>query len=202
MRAPPTSTIAHQSVEDRKQLPHAGYQSDLLWLAGGQQSLVELLDDGVVPGGDQSTHVEGRPHRSPATPHLPFAAPLTGVAVEGSHSHQGAQALMGELAQLGQLSQESAGEDRTDTRDALEQCLVLLEGGVLLDGLVEVGVGAGELLFEPLDACLDPLVECSEARDHLETVILSDEHAKDLASSGQKSLQMLDLLISRYAVRR
>ena len=47
MRIPPISTIPHQSVEDRKQLPHARHQGNLLRLARAQEPLVELLDVGL-----------------------------------------------------------------------------------------------------------------------------------------------------------
>jgi hypothetical protein len=53
MRAPPSSTIPHRSIEDREQLPRARNQSHLLGLASRQESLIELLDGGVVAGGDQ-----------------------------------------------------------------------------------------------------------------------------------------------------
>ena len=59
MRTPPNSSIPHHSVEDREQLPHARHQRHLLGLACREQPLVELLDDGVVAGGDEGAHVQG-----------------------------------------------------------------------------------------------------------------------------------------------
>ena len=200
MRTPPISAIPHQGVEDGEQLPHARHQSNLLGFAGRKQPLVKLLDGGIVAGGDQGAHVEGRPHRSPSSPHLSLTTSLPGVPVEGSHSHEGAQTLVGELSQLGQLGQKSASQDRTDSGNALEQCLILLESGAGVDGPVEVGVGAGELLFEPLDMCPDSLLECR--RGDLKAVVLGDEHRENLASSGEKSLQKLGFLIGNDAWRR
>ncbi len=62
---------------------------------------------------------------------------------------------MVELAKLRQLSQECSRQDRTYARHAPQQHLVLLEGGVRGDSLVEIFVGPFELLLEPLDVCLD-----------------------------------------------
>lgn len=53
MWTPPTNAIPHHGVEDRKQLPHARHQRHLLRLAHRKQPPVELLEDGVVAGGDQ-----------------------------------------------------------------------------------------------------------------------------------------------------
>ena len=195
MRTPPNSVIPHQGVEDGEQLSHARYQSNLLWLASQKQPLVKLLDDGIVSSGDQGAHVEGCSDRSPATPHLPFAAPLTGVPIEGGDTDQGTQTLVGELAHLGQLGEQCAGENWADAGDALEQCLVGLESGVSVDGPVEVGVGAGEFLLEPLDVGPDSFLERSEAGGYLKAVVLRDEHAEDLASPCQKSLKELGFIV-------
>src|SRR5215218_9971315 len=193
MRAPPDSTISHQSVENREQLPHARHQSHLLGLARREEAFIELPNDRVVSGGDQSPHVEGGPHRSPASPYLPLAASVAGVTVEGGDANQRAQSLVGERPELGQLCKQSAGQDRTDAGNALEKGLVLLEGGACLDGLVEVAVGAGELLLEPLDVRSDTLLE--RLGSHLQTIVLGGEHREDLASSGEYVLQELGFLV-------
>lgn len=130
MRTPPHSTISHQSIEYREQLPHARYQSHLLGLSSRQQALVEYLDMGIiVAGSDQSTHVKGVSDRGSTAPYLLLAAPLSGDLIEGRETDQDAQALAGELSQFGQLGEQSASEDRTDSEDALEQRLVLLNRG-------------------------------------------------------------------------
>ncbi len=131
MRTPPNSAIPHQGVEDREQLPHARHQRYLLRLAGGEQPLVELLDGGVVAGGDQGTHVEGDSNRGSAAPHLALTTPLAGIPVEGGDSHQSREALVGELAQFGQFGEQRPRQDRADTGNALEERLVLLEKAAL-----------------------------------------------------------------------
>lgn len=58
---------------------------------------------------------------------------------------------MGERTQCGHFGQKRAGQDWSHPRDAAKQELVLLdEGGIRFDGLVEVLIGARELLLEPL----------------------------------------------------
>ena len=141
MRTPPDSAIPHHGVEDREQLPHARHQRNLLGLAGCEQPLVELLDDGIEPGGGERPHVKRGSHRSPPSPYLPLASALTGVAVEGGDPHQGAHSLVGESAEFGQLREECPGKDSSDSGDAPEEPLVLLEGSGVLDGLIEVFVG-------------------------------------------------------------
>src|SRR5215208_3066673 len=77
MRTPPNSAIPHQSVEDRKQLPHARYQRHLLGLARLKQPPVKLLEDRIVASGYQCPHVEGHPERRPPpqTSPLPRSVP-------------------------------------------------------------------------------------------------------------------------------
>jgi hypothetical protein len=193
MRTPPYSVIPHQSVEDGEQLPHARHQCHLLGFAGGEEAFIELPNDGVVSGGDQSSHVEGGPHRSPASPYLPLAAALAGVAVEGGDTDQGAHSLVGELSQFGQFGKQSARKYRTDTGNTLEKSFVLLEDAAPLDGFIEVTVRAGELFLEPLDVRPDAL---SERRgSHLETVVFGGEHREDLAPPGEYVLQKLGFLV-------
>ncbi len=194
MRTPPISTIPHQSVEDRKQLPHARHQRNLLGLARAQEPLVELLDGGIVAGGDQSAHVQDCPHRSPSSPRLALAAPLAGVAVEGGDSHQGAQALVRDGSKLWQFGQEGSREDSPDAWDTPpEESLVLLESGVLLDGALKVPIDALDLLVEPLDVRPDTFGE--RLRSHLQTVVLGDEHLDVLTPPGEDALQSDSFLL-------
>src|SRR5687767_8987623 len=198
MRTPPNSAIPHQGVEDREQLPHARHQRHLLRLARGEQPLVELLDGGVVAGGDQGTHVEGDSNRGSTAPHLPLTTPLAGIPVEGGDSHQSREALVGELAQFGQFGEERARQDRADTGNALEERLVLLEGGAPLDGLLEVGIGSLDLLLEPLHVRPDSLGESLLPR-HLEAIVFGGEHREQLTPPGEYGLQSLGFRVGKGA---
>ena len=113
MSRAPGSTIPHHGVEDRKQLPHARHQCHLLGLARRKELLVELLEDGVMPDGDQRPHVQRRPYRRPPAPHLPLAFEGAGVTVEGCDADQRREAPVIERAELGQLGQECSRQDRT-----------------------------------------------------------------------------------------
>jgi hypothetical protein len=193
MRTPPDSTISHQSVEDREQLPHARNQRHLLGLPGGEEAFIELPNERVVSGSDQGAHVEGGPHRSPASPYLPLATALAGVAVEGGDANQCAQSLVGELSQFGQLGKQSARKHRTDTGNTLEKSLVLLEDAAPLDGFIQVTICTGELFLEPLDVRPDALLE--RRGSHLEAVVFRGEHREDLAPPGKYVLQKLGFLV-------
>src|SRR5215213_2880280 len=197
MSRPPKSAIPHQGIEERKQLPHARHQSHLLRFARSQEPLVELLEDGVVAGGDQGSHVEGCPHWSPAAPHLPLATSLSRVIVEGSDSHQGREAFVGERTQFGHFGQKRPRQDRSHPRNAAQQSLVLFEAGARFDGLVEVPIGARKLLLKPLHVRPDAPRHCLWG--HLEAVVLGDEHPRELASSGEDGLQELGFFIREYA---
>jgi hypothetical protein len=193
MRTPPNSVVPHQGVEDGEQLPHTRYQGHLLGLARRQLALVELADDGVAAGDDQRPHVLSSPHRRPPAPHLPLAASVPGVAVEGGDPRRDAQALVGELAQFGQLGQESASEDPAHPGHTPQERLVLREGGARGDGLLEGAIGSPNLFLESPHVRLDAPLE--RGRGHLEAIPIGREHGEQLASSGKDVLQMLGLLV-------
>ena len=159
MSRAPRSTVPDHRVEDCEQLPHARYQGYLLGLARLQEPLVELLDGGVVASGDQSSHVEGCPqYRCPPTPHLPLAAALPGIVVEGSHSHQGTHRRLWVIwspVRATQQEQRASEQHRSHAGNASQERLVVLEGAARGDRLLEIPIGAGELLLEPADVGSD-----------------------------------------------
>jgi hypothetical protein len=85
------------------------------------------------------------------TPHLLLTLSLAGIVVEGSHSHQGTQALVGDGPQFGQLGKQRASEHRSHAGHAPQERLVVREGAARLDRLVEISIGALDLLLEPAD---------------------------------------------------
>lgn len=149
MREPPGSTLSDHGIEDGEQLPHARHQSDLLGFAQGHEPLVELLYGGVVSGGNQSRHVERLPDPRSSAPHAAASPEDPGVAVDGSHSDEGGEFPGRKGAQFGQLRQERTAEYRTDSRHTAEQSLILIEGGAMGDGFVEIPIYPGEFFFEP-----------------------------------------------------
>src|SRR5215212_3618352 len=159
MRRPPRSAMFEDGVQDGEQLAHAGHQRHLLRLAGAHQPLVELLDGRVKAGGHQGPHVQCLPNPLPPAPHPPTSSKSTGVPVQRGHAHQGRELLGGELsaAELRQLGHKRPGQDGSHPRHAAQERLVLAPGGALSDRSIEVAVGAGEFLFEPLYVRLDAL---------------------------------------------
>src|SRR5215218_9217912 len=200
MSRAPGSTIPHHGVEDREQLPHARHQCHLLGLARRKELLVELLEDGVMPDGDQRPHVQRRPYRCPPAPHFPLAFEGAGVAVEGCDADQRREAPVIERAELGQLGQQCSRQGRTHARYAPEERLILLPDSVLLDHLVEILVGPLQLLLEPLNVCPD--APGHRFGGNLEAVVLGDEHLQELASSGEDRLQSLGFLVGKDARTR
>ena len=73
--------MSENSVEDRKQLAHAGYQSHLLRFASRQEALVELPHHRVAACGDQSTHVKRSSDVGSATPYATTTTESARIAV-------------------------------------------------------------------------------------------------------------------------
>ena len=60
-------------VEDDEQLAHAGCEGQLLRLTCGQQTVVEVPDNGVGAAGYQCPHVQDGSDPSASTPDAAFA---------------------------------------------------------------------------------------------------------------------------------
>src|SRR3954453_17253918 len=84
----PGAAVTSHGIEDGQQLVHAGAQSDLVELAGGDQPLIEAAYHRVRSHRRQGSHIQHRPHGSAATPDLAFTAPHAAIAVEGCNAHQ------------------------------------------------------------------------------------------------------------------
>jgi len=61
-RIVPGFTGSDHGVEDSQELAHAGDDGDLLGFAGGDEAVVELLDDGIESDGRERCHVESASH--------------------------------------------------------------------------------------------------------------------------------------------
>ena len=77
------------SIEDGKELAHAGSEGHLLGLTCDAEALIESSDDGVRASGHQGGHVEDSPYTSPTSPNGALASEGTTVSVEGSYPYQG-----------------------------------------------------------------------------------------------------------------
>jgi len=90
--------MLEHSVEDEKQLAHAGHQCHLLGFAGRQQSLIEFPHHWVAACGDKSTHVQCRSDVGSPTPDTTTATEGARVTVEGRDAYQGRESLVRERA--------------------------------------------------------------------------------------------------------
>src|SRR5919107_5286616 len=88
VRVPGLSMLDHR-VQDDQELAHAGCQSYLSEFAYLTKAVVKGLDDGVIPAGSQSRHIEGSPHPGPSTPDHSFAPEAATVPIKRGNSHQG-----------------------------------------------------------------------------------------------------------------
>src|SRR5215210_5886953 len=196
MRTPPGSALSHQSVEDREQLPHARNQRHLLGLAGLNESLVELLDGGIEARSDQGSHVErfSNPRQLRYAPHRATASQSAGVAVQRSDPNKSREFPRRKRAELGQLGKERPAKHGTYPGDTPQESLVLFEGGIVLDGLIEVTIRAGKLLLKPPYVGFDaPADSFGGARP--EAVFLGGHHLEDLPPPGEDLLKLPGLCI-------
>src|SRR5690349_23062709 len=72
----PRFLIPSDGVEDSEELSHAGDHGDHLGLAGGEQSLPEVANDGVVTHGRHGSDEESGADGAPATGDERLATPL------------------------------------------------------------------------------------------------------------------------------
>src|SRR5829696_1476718 len=133
LRRPPRGAVFEDSVEDRQELAHAGYQSHLLRFAGRQKTLVEFLHYRVATRGDQGAHIQRGSDLGSTSPHATMAAQSARVAVERSEPHQGGHSLVRERAQLGHSGQQGPSQHRAHSWHAAQQRLVLAKGWPALD---------------------------------------------------------------------
>ena len=80
---------------------HTRGEGDLFGLPGGDETLIEGADDGIVARGGERTHVEHGADRRAAAPDAAMAAPRAAVAGEGGDADQGGDLFMTEAAELG-----------------------------------------------------------------------------------------------------
>ena len=103
MLSTPGRARFEHGVKYDEQLTHAGSEGHLLRLAGRQESLVEVPDDGVEPAGNHCSHVQKCTEPRPTTLDLSPTSQRAAVAVEGSHANQSGDLTTVQRAQLRQL---------------------------------------------------------------------------------------------------
>ena len=173
-------------IKNREQLAHASDQGDFEQFALGRQTLVEVPNHGITSGSDQGGHVQSTAHRGSAAPDGAPTFERAAVAVEGGHTDERGNLFAIQGSKLRQLGEQGAAGDRTDALSTAQQLVVLFPDRALLDGSVELLVGALEFLFQPADMGVDAF--CDGLGGHRQPVVLGRNHLEDLSSSrGERS---------------
>ena len=68
-------------LEYDEQLAHAGGEGHLLQLAGRQEPLIDIPDDGIETAGNHCSHVQDSAEPRPPIPNLPLTSQRAAVAV-------------------------------------------------------------------------------------------------------------------------
>ena len=188
------------AVEDAEQLPHAGGKGQFLGLTSGTETLVEGLDNRVVPGRDQRPHVQRGPHPSSSTPHCALSSEGTAVSVERSNTHEAGDPPAVQRTQFRQLSQQGQRQYLTNTWDATQQIVLLAPQGTLPERVSQVGIQLGHVLLQPSYVALD--LPSHRARSRMEPVLLRSNHRYQLPPPSQQCRQGLSLGVRQRPRRR
>ncbi len=94
---------------------------------------------------------------------------------------------MGEVAELGELGDQSARQVGPDAWDALEEIPLGGPERAVVDTGVEILIDIMELSFEPTDVLLDAFLDGLEGK--AEAVLLCGDHVDDLASPCDDSTE-------------
>ena len=188
------------AVEDAEQLPNAGGKGQFLGLTSGTETLVEGLDNRVVPGRDQRPHVQRGPHPSSSTPHCALSSEGTAVSVERSNTHEAGDPPAVQRTQFRQLSQQGQRQYLTNTWDATQQIVLLAPQGTLPERVSQVGIQLGHVLLQPSYVALD--LPSHRARSRMEPVLLRSNHRYQLPPPSQQCRQGLSLGVRQRPRRR
>ena len=144
----------NHGIENGEQFAHGCDEGDLFGFAQCTQVPVRLADHRVVPGGGQGGHVQGSAYLGTASPHSTLASELATVGVERCDADKGRDLPAFQVAQLREFGQEHAGQDRTHTRHALHQGILLLPGGMGLALALQLPVHLCQVRLQPREVAL------------------------------------------------
>ncbi len=140
--------------------------------------LTEAADGGVVAHGGHGGEEERGADGAAAAADEGLAAPLPRLSREGRDPDQAGDTAAIEGAELGQLGDHGAGDDRSDTRNGGEKILLLAPGRGAADRGVDLLIERGEFLLEHSDDALAALGE--PLRQALGALPLGAHHHHDL----------------------
>ena len=75
-------------IQNSEQFPHAGHQGHLLGFARFAKPCIKLPYHGVISGGGQSSHIEGRSYLASTSPDTTLTPKSAAVSVEGCYPDQ------------------------------------------------------------------------------------------------------------------
>src|SRR5262245_53350273 len=161
---PPGLAIADDGVEDGQQLPHAGYESELAGLAGGEEPLVEGTQHGIEAAGCQGSHIEHLAHGGAATPNDPLSAKRAAVAGMRRDADQRGNLFSIQSAKFGQFGQGGKAGHSSYARDTAKQVVLGPPDGTLPNAFCKASLDALDLALEPAHMSLDPAAHFRRTR--------------------------------------
>jgi hypothetical protein len=180
-------------VQDDQELAPAGCEGHFSGLARRAKRVVKGLDDGVIPAGRQSRHIEGSPHPGPPTPDGPLAPEAATVSIERSDAHQRGNLVAAQSAQFRKVGQQGDGHHPADPWDAAQQVVLFSPEGTLPQGAFQVIIQISQFLLQPADMVLNPPMYGFSRGPQL--ILLGSKHLDDLMAPGQEGGQFLSLSI-------
>ena len=90
----PRRSMFQYGIEHNQQLAHAGRQGHFLGFSGGTQAAIEGLDHGIIPSGDQGTHISRGSDVGSTTPDRTPSPQGATITIEWSHAYQGRDLLL------------------------------------------------------------------------------------------------------------
>src|SRR5262249_35762082 len=135
-------------------------------------------------------------HCSPASADKALPFPLAGLASEGREAGKSGDLFAIEIAEFGQLADQSARDNWSDARDRGEQVLLCTPGWGTAHGIVDIAIKAFQFLLQRLEQATDAL---SEARNPhpLLALALGSDHLEDLAPASDQIGQQPRCLIGK-----
>ena len=179
-----------EEVEEGEELAHASDECDHFGFTLLLEVEIEGADLGVMFGGDEGGHVEGFAEGASSAAGHAFAAELSAVTIEGSDANKSRDLLAVEFAELGEISDDGAGGDRSDSGDGLDEAGGVLKLSIAVKQLFDFRGERFELLLVQLNCLFD------EASHRLvpsagEAIAFLHQHVVDLVAAGGESLQFL-----------
>src|SRR5918992_803730 len=192
IRSPGLLMFDHR-VQDDQELAHAGRQGYFPSLAHPTKAVVKSLDDGVIPAGCESSHIEHSSDPGPSAPDSPCASESATISIERGDTYQRGNLVATQSAQFREVGQQGDRHYPADPGDATQQVVLLSPEGTLPQGAFQVIIQISQILFQPADMILNSLTHRFSGGP--QPILLGSEHLDHLVAPGQEGGQSLSLSI-------